>query len=102
MAGAFDDFMSWLMGGTQLGNALGVTSPTAATQTPAIVGTAGTVATPTPPVASGPMLGGIPPPRQGLLSGLLGGQQPVDPMSYFRPRPGLLGDSPLGNALRGG
>jgi len=48
------------------------------------------------------MLGGTPPPRQGLLSGLLGGQQPVDPMSYFQPRPGLLGDSPLGQIVRGG
>jgi hypothetical protein len=88
MAGVFDDFLSYLMGGTQLGNMLGVGSPTASTQTPTIV-----------PSGTAPTLGGAPP-ASGAPAGLLGGQQ-INPMSYFQPHPGLLGDSPLGNMLTG-
>ena len=78
-------------GSTQLGNWLGITSPTASTQTPIMASYA----------ASTPTLGGSLPQNTGLLSGLLGGQQPANSMSYFQPQPGLLGDSPLGNILRG-
>jgi Transglycosylase SLT domain len=88
MAGGFDDFLSWLAGGTQLGNMLGIASPTASTQSPTIV-----------PSGTAPTLGGAPP-ASGAPAGLLGGQA-VNPMSYFQPRPGLLGDSPLGNMLTG-
>jgi hypothetical protein len=94
MAGGWDDFMSYLMGGTQLGNFLGVGSPTASTQTPTIV-PSGTAPTGVP----GPVLGGALPAGGG--GGLLGGQPPVNPMSYFQPRQGLLGNSPLSNMLQG-